>query len=48
MQELSKEMSKAGIIDEMIEEAFEDMDDDELEEESSAQVRGVCVCGCGW
>jgi len=47
MRELSKEMEKAGIIDEMMEEAFEDMDSEDVEEESAAQVSLSChVCAC--
>jgi predicted DNA-binding protein len=39
MRELSKEMMKAGIIDEMIEETLESMEPEELEEEAQAEVR---------
>ena len=42
MRELSEEMAKAGIIDEMMEEAFEDMDPEDMEEESAAQVSLSC------
>lgn len=41
MQELSREMMKAGILDEMLEETLEDvtdMDDEELDEEVQAEV----------
>ncbi|KAK6622355.1 Charged multivesicular body protein 3 [Polyplax serrata] len=39
MRELSREMMKAGIIEEMLEETFEGMEDqDELEEEAQEQV----------
>ncbi|XP_063040743.1 charged multivesicular body protein 3 [Engraulis encrasicolus] len=39
MRELSKEMCKAGIIEEMMEDVFEGMEDeDEMEEEAEAEV----------
>lgn len=39
MRDLSKEMMKAGLIEEMVEDAFEGMDDqDELEEEAQEEV----------
>ncbi|KAL2099349.1 hypothetical protein ACEWY4_005829 [Coilia grayii] len=39
MRELSKEMMKAGIIEEMLEDTFESMEDeDEMEEEAEAEV----------
>lgn len=38
---MSKEMMKMGIIDEMVQEAFEDMEDEELEEEAEEQVNAV-------
>uniref|UniRef100_A0AAZ3RVE6 Charged multivesicular body protein 3 n=1 Tax=Oncorhynchus tshawytscha TaxID=74940 RepID=A0AAZ3RVE6_ONCTS len=39
MRELSKEMMKAGIIEEMLEDTFESMeDDDEMEEAAEAEV----------
>ncbi|KFM60205.1 Charged multivesicular body protein 3, partial [Stegodyphus mimosarum] len=42
MQELSKEMMKAGIIEEMMEDTFEGLDDqEELEEEAQAEVDKV-------
>ena len=51
MRDLSKEMQKAGIIDELMEEAFDDMDSEEVEEESEAQVccgnTGLFSCNIG-
>ncbi|KAH8555642.1 vacuolar sorting protein Vps24 [Umbelopsis sp. PMI_123] len=41
MQEMSMEMTKAGIIDEMIGDTFEMMDDEELEEEADEEVNKV-------
>lgn len=38
MQELSKEMMKAGIIEEMMEDTFEGMEDDEIEEAAQEEV----------
>ncbi|KAG0293673.1 Vacuolar protein-sorting-associated protein 24 [Linnemannia gamsii] len=41
MQEMSKEMMKAGIIDEMLQDTMESMDDDEIEEEAEEEVNKV-------
>lgn len=42
MQEMSKEMMKAGIIEEMMDETFESMEDqDEMEEAAQAEVDKV-------
>eukprot|EP00802_Teleaulax_amphioxeia_P007009 Tamp_07015.p1 GENE.Tamp_07015~~Tamp_07015.p1 ORF type:complete len:232 (+),score=83.95 Tamp_07015:340-1035(+) len=41
MKEMSKEMEQAGIIDELITEAFEDMEDPSLEEEADIEVDKV-------
>ncbi|KAG0204996.1 Vacuolar protein-sorting-associated protein 24 [Mortierella sp. GBA30] len=41
MQEMSKEMMKAGIIDEMLQDTMEAMDDDEIEEEAEEEVNKV-------
>lgn len=43
MQEMSREMMKAGIIDEMLEETLEDVlgDKEEVEEEAQAEVNKV-------
>ncbi|KLO08275.1 hypothetical protein SCHPADRAFT_908766 [Schizopora paradoxa] len=41
MQNMSMEMTKAGIMSEMIEEAMEGTEDDELEEEADAEVDKV-------
>lgn len=42
MQEMSKEMMKAGIIEEMMEDTFESMEDtDEMEEAAQAEVDKV-------
>ncbi|XP_062863421.1 charged multivesicular body protein 3 [Trichomycterus rosablanca] len=38
MRELSKEMMKAGIIEEMLEDTFEGMEDEEMEEAAEAEV----------
>ncbi|KAJ8281434.1 hypothetical protein GJAV_G00067630 [Gymnothorax javanicus] len=38
MRELSMEMTKAGIIEEMMEDAFEGMEDEDMEEEAEAEV----------
>lgn len=38
MQELSKEMMKAGIIEEMVEDVFESMEDEEVEEAAQTEV----------
>ncbi|EAW99452.1 vacuolar protein sorting 24 (yeast), isoform CRA_d [Homo sapiens] len=39
MRELSKEMMKAGIIEEMLEDTFESMDDqEEMEEEAEMEI----------
>lgn len=41
MQDMSKEMMKAGIIEEMLDETFEDMEDqDELEDAAQVEVIG--------
>lgn len=42
MQELSMEFMKAGIMDEMVQDALE-MDDDELEEEADEEVDKVLM-----
>ncbi len=55
MMELSREMSKAGLMEEMMEDTFEGLEDDDLEEEADKEVdkilwevtNGVCVCVCG-
>ncbi|XP_023210455.1 charged multivesicular body protein 3-like [Centruroides sculpturatus] len=41
MQDLSKEMLRAGIIDEMLEDTLEGMDDQELEDEAQEEVDKV-------
>ncbi|KAJ2388092.1 Charged multivesicular body protein 3 [Coemansia sp. RSA 2603] len=41
MMEMSKEMIRAGVIEEITEEMFEDLEDDELEEEAEAEVENV-------
>ncbi|KAG0240360.1 Snf7-domain-containing protein [Mortierella sp. GBAus27b] len=41
MQEMSREMMRAGIIDEMIQDTMESMDDEELEEEAEEEVNNV-------
>ncbi|KAG0306488.1 Vacuolar protein-sorting-associated protein 24 [Dissophora globulifera] len=41
MQEMSREMMKAGIIDEMLQDTMEAMDDDEIEEEAEEEVNKV-------
>ncbi|KAI8812076.1 Snf7-domain-containing protein [Cladochytrium replicatum] len=41
IQEMSKEMMKAGIIDEMIQDAIEMQDDEEIEEEAEFEVNKV-------
>ncbi|GJJ69929.1 charged multivesicular body protein 3 [Entomortierella parvispora] len=41
MQEMTKEMMKAGLIDEMVQETMEGMDDDEIEEEAEEEVNKV-------
>ncbi|KAJ1880394.1 Vacuolar protein-sorting-associated protein 24 [Coemansia sp. RSA 486] len=41
MMEMSKEMVRAGVIEEMTEDMFESMEDDELEEEAEAEVENV-------
>mmetsp|Transcript_60538 Transcript_60538/g.100102 ORF Transcript_60538/g.100102 Transcript_60538/m.100102 type:complete len:216 (+) Transcript_60538:60-707(+) len=41
MQALSKEMMKAGLIEEMVSDAMESLDDDDLEEETDAEVAKV-------
>ncbi|KAJ2955739.1 hypothetical protein NQZ79_g8302 [Umbelopsis isabellina] len=41
MQEMSMEMTKAGIIDEMIGDTFEMMDDEDMEEEADEEVNKV-------
>ncbi|CAG8632650.1 7604_t:CDS:2 [Cetraspora pellucida] len=41
MQELSVEMTKAGIIDEMIEDTFESFEDSDIEEEAEEEVNKV-------
>uniref|UniRef100_A0AAY5KAI6 Charged multivesicular body protein 3 n=2 Tax=Esox lucius TaxID=8010 RepID=A0AAY5KAI6_ESOLU len=38
MRELSKEMMKAGIIEEMLEDTFEGMEDEDMEEAAEAEV----------
>eukprot|EP00795_Rhopilema_esculentum_P012344 gene12344-2995_t len=38
MQELSREMMKAGIMEEMIEESFESLEDDDIEEAAQEEV----------
>eukprot|EP00668_Euglena_longa_P032395 GGOE01041711.1.p1 GENE.GGOE01041711.1~~GGOE01041711.1.p1 ORF type:complete len:216 (+),score=91.41 GGOE01041711.1:102-749(+) len=41
MMSLSKEMTKAGLIDEMVAETMESLDDEDLEEEADAEVAKV-------
>ena len=41
MQDMSKEMMKAGIIEEMIEDTFESLEDDDLEEAADEEVDKV-------
>ncbi|ORZ18287.1 Snf7 family, partial [Lobosporangium transversale] len=41
MREMTKEMMKAGIIDEMLEETMESLDDEEVEEEAEEEVNKV-------
>eukprot|EP00667_Euglena_gracilis_P023296 EG_transcript_26245 len=41
MMTLSKEMTKAGLIDEMMQETMESLDEDDLEEEAEAEVAKV-------
>ncbi|CAG5123209.1 unnamed protein product [Candidula unifasciata] len=41
MREMSKEMMKAGIIEEMMDDAMETLDDDDLEEEADEEVDRV-------
>ncbi|KAI9270595.1 Snf7-domain-containing protein [Phascolomyces articulosus] len=41
MQQMSMEMTKAGIMDEMIEDTMEMMDDDDLEEAADEEVNNV-------
>ena len=40
-QNMSKEMMKAGIIEEMVDDAFEALDDDDIEEEAEEQVNAI-------
>lgn len=40
-RELSKEMAKAGLIDEMMDETFSSLDNDSIEEETDAEVQRV-------
>jgi len=45
MRELSKEMMKAGILEEMIEDTFEGLEDtEELEEEADNEIQNVRYC----
>ena len=39
MQSMQKEMMKAGVIEEMMDDAFEMLDDDETEEQADEEVR---------
>ncbi|KAI9025895.1 Snf7-domain-containing protein [Phycomyces nitens] len=41
MQQMSMEMTKAGIMEEMIEDTMEMMDDDDIEEEAEEEVNNV-------
>ncbi|KAG0050985.1 Vacuolar protein-sorting-associated protein 24 [Gryganskiella cystojenkinii] len=41
MQEMTREMMKAGLIDEMVQDTMEAMDDDEIEEEAEEEVNNV-------
>ncbi|CAH1783778.1 unnamed protein product, partial [Owenia fusiformis] len=41
MRDMSKEMMKMGIIEEMMEDTFESLDDDELEDEATEEVEKV-------
>ncbi|XP_031555838.1 charged multivesicular body protein 3-like [Actinia tenebrosa] len=41
MMELSKEMMKAGIIEEMLEDTFEGLEDDDMEEAADAEVEKI-------
>ncbi|GFU35937.1 charged multivesicular body protein 3 [Nephila pilipes] len=41
MAEMSKEMMKLGIVDEMMEDCFESLDDDEIEEEAQEEIDKV-------
>lgn len=43
MRDMSKEMMKAGIIEEMIDETMESLEDtEEMEEEAQSEVDKVC------
>lgn len=45
MQDMSKEMMKAGIIEEMLDETFEDMEDqEELEDAAQVEVCNLILC----
>ena len=41
MMDLSREMSKAGLIEEMMEDTFESLEDDDLEEQADKEVEKV-------
>ncbi|XP_022080628.1 charged multivesicular body protein 3-like [Acanthaster planci] len=41
MMEMSKEMMKAGIIEEMVEDTFESLEDDEMEEATEQEVEKI-------
>lgn len=41
MQDLSREMMKAGIIEEMLEDTMEDLEPEELEEEAQEEIDKV-------
>lgn len=41
MMELSREMQKAGLIEEMMDDTFESLEDDDLEEEADKEVEKV-------
>lgn len=43
MQDLSREMMRAGIIEEMLEDTMEDLEPEELEEEAQKEVDKVCL-----
>ncbi|XP_065882999.1 charged multivesicular body protein 3-like [Dysidea avara] len=41
MRDLSKEMTKAGIMEELIEDTFESMEDDDLEEDADSEIEKI-------
>ena len=47
MQDMSREMCKAGIMEEMLEDTMDTLEPEEMEEEVQAEVDKVCMARLG-